>query len=55
MRRTLKIQTGAVPDIYIGESPSKGIPPLRLEVIPTEQFEYLLREYDKLLNMCEPA
>ena len=55
MRRTLKIQTGAVPVIYIGESPSKGIPPLRLEVIPIEQFEYLLREYDKLLNMREPA
>lgn len=55
MRRTLKIPTGAVPVIFIGESPSKGIPPSRLEVIPIERFEYLLREYDKLLNMCEPA
>lgn len=53
VRRTQKIPTGAVPVIFIGESPSKGIPPSRFEVLPIAQFEYLLREYDKLLNTCE--
>ena len=52
VRRTQKIPAGAVPVIFIGESPSKGIPPSRLEVIPVGQLEYLLREYDKLLNAC---
>lgn len=51
--RTLKIPMGAVPVIFIGESSSKKIPPSRLEIIPIEQFKYLLREYDKLLNTCE--
>jgi hypothetical protein len=55
LHRTLKIPTGAVPVIYIGESTSKGIPPSRHEIIPMMQFEYLLREYDKLINMCETA
>lgn len=53
VRRTQKIPTGAVPVIFIGESSAKGIPPSRLEVIPIAQFEYLLREYDKLLNAQE--
>lgn len=53
MRRSLEIPTGAVPVIFIGESTSKEIPPSRREAIPMEQFEYLLREYDKLLNTCE--
>ena len=55
VRRTQKIPMGAVPVIFIGESPSKGIPPSRLEVLPIGQFEYLLREYDKLLNACVPV
>lgn len=55
IRRTLKFPMGAVPVIFIGESTSKGIPPSRFESIPMEQFEYLLREYDKLLNACEPV
>lgn len=55
VHRTLKIPMGAVPIIFIGESTSKDIPPSRYESIPMEQFEYLLREYDKLLNSCEPA
>lgn len=55
VRRTQKIPMGAVPVIFIGESPSKGIPPTRFEVLPIAQFEYLLREYDKLLNVCEAA
>lgn len=54
VHRTLKTPMGAVPVIFIGESTSKDIPPSRFESIPTEQFEYLLREYDKLLNACEP-
>jgi hypothetical protein len=53
VRRTLKIPVGAVPVIFIGESTSKEIPPSRFEVIPMEQFEYLLREYDQLLKACE--
>ena len=55
VRRTQKIPMGAVPVIFIGKSPAKGIPPSRLEVFPIGQFEYLLREYDKLLNACMPA
>lgn len=55
LHRTLKIPAGAVPVIYIGESISKEMPPSRLEVIPMMQFEYLLREYNKLLNMCETS
>lgn len=54
VRRTQKIPMGAVPVIFIGKSPSKGIPPSRLEVLPIGQFEYLLRGYDKLLNACVP-
>jgi hypothetical protein len=53
MRRTLRIPVGAVPVIFIGESTSKEAPPSRFEVIPMEQFEYLLREYNKLLKACE--
>jgi|GEM_PF-2782737 len=53
VHRILKIPVGAIPVIYIGESASKEIPPSRLEVIPMMQFEYLLREYEKLLNACE--
>lgn len=55
LHRTLKIPAGAVPVIYIGESISKEMPPSRLEVIPMMQFKYLLREYGKLINMCETA
>lgn len=55
VRRTQKIPMGAVPVIFIGESHSKGIPPTRFEVLPIGQFEYLLREYDKLLNVYEAA
>lgn len=55
VRRKLNVPVGAVPVIFIGESPSKGIPPSRLEVLPIGQFEYLLREYDKLLNACAPT
>jgi hypothetical protein len=53
VRRTLKIPVGAVPVIFIGESTSKEIPPSRFEVIPMEQFAYLLQEYDQLLKACE--
>lgn len=55
VRSKLEIPVGAVPVIFIGESTSKDIPPSRFESIPMEQFEYLLREYDKLLNTCEPV
>jgi len=55
VRRTLNIPMGAVPVIFIGKSSSKKIPPSRFEIIPIEQFKYLLREYDKLLNACETA
>lgn len=55
LHRKLKIPAGAVPVIYIGDSPSKGIPPSRFEIIPMMQFNYLLREYDKVLNACETA
>jgi hypothetical protein len=53
VRRTLKIPMGAVPVIFIGESSSKEKPPSRVEVFPMEQFEYLLRGYDRLLKACE--
>jgi hypothetical protein len=53
VRRKLKIPVGAVPVIFVRESTSKDIPPSRYESIPMEQFEYLLREYDKLINACE--
>ncbi len=55
VRRKLNAPVGAVPVIFIGESTSKDIPPSRFESIPMEQFEYLLREYDKLLNACVPT
>jgi hypothetical protein len=53
VRKKLNVPVGAVPVIFIGESTSKDIPPSRQEIIPLEQFDYLLREYDKLLNACE--
>lgn len=55
IHRIFKIPVDAVPVIYIGESSSKGIPPSRLEIIPMVQFEYLLREYNQLLNACETS
>lgn len=54
MCRTLKIPSGAVPVLFIGES-TKAAPPSRHEVIPLEQFKFLLRLYGQLLKSCQPA
>lgn len=54
VRRTLKIPMGAVPVIFVGELNSKGTPPSQFEYIPLEQFEYLLREYNRLLDASHP-
>ena len=53
VRRTLKIPVGAVPVIFVGESTSKEIPPSRFEVIPMDQFAYLLQAYLQLIKVCE--
>lgn len=50
--RILKIPEGAVPVIFIGES-TKETPPSRYEIIPMEQFKYLIREYGQILRECE--
>ena len=55
VRRILKIPVGAVCVIFIGESASRDFPPSRFKSIPIEQFDYLIREYDKLHNACRPA
>lgn len=54
VRRTLKIPMDAVPVIFVGEFDSKGFPPSQFEYIPLEQFEYLLRECNKLLEANHP-
>jgi hypothetical protein len=48
VRRTMKIPVGAVPVIFVGGSIPNGIPPSLFEVIPMEQFAYILREYEQL-------
>ncbi len=53
VRRVLQTPVGAVPVFFIGESSSKEKPPSRVEVFPMEQFEYLLREYDRLFKSCK--
>jgi len=53
VRRTLDIPMGAVPVIFIGESKLEEMPPSRFEVIPMEQFSYLLQKYKVLLKACE--
>lgn len=53
MRRTLKIPVDAVPVIFVGESINKHEPPSRFEIIPVEQFAYVLKRYNELLNTCE--
>lgn len=50
--RILKIPEGAVPVIFIGES-TKETPPSRYEIIPMEQFKYLIQEYGQILRECE--
>jgi hypothetical protein len=52
--RTLKIPPGAVPVLFIGE-PTKATPPSRHEVIPMEQFKFIIRQYGQLLKTCQPA
>lgn len=44
----LQIPAGAVPVIFIGESAAAGVPPSRFEVIPIEQFGYLLFKLNQI-------
>lgn len=53
IRKLLGIPVGSVPVMYVGDSDSAGIPPLNFEVIPMEQFSYLLNKYNLLLKACE--
>lgn len=47
--KTLKIPAGAVPVLFIGE-PTKETPPSRHEVIPMEQFKFVIQHYGQLLR-----
>jgi hypothetical protein len=49
MCRMLKIPDGAVPVLIIGE-PTKTAPPSRYEIIPIEQYKFIIRRLVKLLN-----
>jgi hypothetical protein len=52
-RSTMNMPVGAIPMVCIGESASpKETPPSRYELIPMEQYQYLLREYDQLIKAC---
>jgi len=51
--RTLKIPAGAIPVVFVGESASKGVPPSRIEIIPMEQFRYLLFKLNQIREASE--
>ena len=55
LSRTLKIPAGAVPVMFLGESTPKGVPPSRFEVIPMEQFGYLLRKFEQYVREQQDA
>jgi hypothetical protein len=50
--RTLQIPAGAIPVIFVGESVA-GVPPSRFEIIPMEQFGYLLFKINQTREASE--
>lgn len=43
-----------IPVIYIGESELENFPPPKAKIIPIEEFKCLLKEFNRLLAICEP-
>lgn len=50
---TSKNPVDTIPVIYTGESKSEDFPPSKVDFIPIEEFKYLLREFDRLITICE--
>lgn len=53
VKRILQIPVGALPIVVLGD-PKPGIPPSRFSVIPMDQFEWLLRHYESMLEQNPP-
>ena len=50
---TMNMPVGAIPVIYTGVSKSpEDVPPSRFDVLPMEQYQYILREYSQLVKAC---
>ena len=50
---TMNMPVGAIPVVYIGVSDSpENVPSSRYDIIPMEQYQYILREYDQLVKAC---
>lgn len=52
---TLQIPAGAIPVIFVGESVAVGVPPSRFEVIPMEQFKYILLKLNLIREASETS
>jgi hypothetical protein len=49
----MHLPAGAIPVVYIGESASPNeVPPSRFDLIPMEQYQYLLSKYEQLVKAC---